>query len=203
MFKPVAAAVLCLSPLLAHADVFLDFENFNVGDSIGAYYQQQYGITFSGGRIAEVNGSKVLSGHFSVSFAPPKDLDRITLMGSQWMDGNTWVTYASGFTEPYYRDATLDPHCRGTDCRVGNYDYIYIAPDQLFSYRFLNTPVDPITSISFITDLADNLRFVSPSWTDKEPMPASQVPVPGTLALLGIGGLFLRRKSQKMGHLVE
>lgn len=203
MHKPVVAALAALSfSLPAYADVFLDFENFNVGDTIGSYYQQQYGITFSGGHITEVNGSKVLAGHFSVVFQPPKDLERITLMGAQWQDGNTWVTYASGYREPYYRDQTTDPHCRGTDCRQGNFEYIYIPPDQLFSYRYLNTPVDPITSISFITDLADNLRFVSASWSN-DPAPASQVPVPGTLALLAAGGLFLRRKSQQVRHLAK
>lgn len=203
MFKPVVAALAALSfTLPTYADVLIDFEDLAIGTGPGTHYQSQYGITFTGGSVIELNGSKVLSGPFSVAFNPPQDFSRITLQQAQWQDGYTWVTYASGFRDPYWADSQFNPNCR-SQAQCASLYQVYIPPDTLFNRTFRSSTNDPIAQIEFITNYADNLHFFAPSWSSNAPIPASQVPVPGTLALLGIGSLFLRRKAKQESELVE
>lgn len=193
--------VLALTSGATHADVLIDFEDLAIGHSPGTTYQSQYGITFNSGTIQEVNGNKVLFGNFSLSFAPHTDLSSATLQGAQWRDGNNWVTYASGFRETQYHDQTTNPLCSSLeDCaRRG---YIYIRPDQLFPYRFsvngAGTGMDPLVKIELNTNYADNILFVSPTWvsssSEKPSDPAGTVSLPGTLALLSVGALAMRRR---------
>jgi MYXO-CTERM domain-containing protein len=193
------ALVLALAGSAAHADVLIDFEDLAIGQSPGTTYQSQYGITFGGGTVQEIRGNKVLSGSFSISFAPHTDLSSATLQGAQWRDGYNWVTYASGFTETQYHDQTTNPLC-STPENCTQRGYIYIAPDQLFPYRFSvnNVGIDPLVKIDLMTNYADNILFVSPTWVGNavgNPSdPLGTVPLPGTLALIGVGALAMRRR---------
>lgn len=196
-----ATLFLALTSGATHADVLIDFEDLAIGQSPGTTYQPRYGVIFSGGTVQEVNGNKVLFGNFSLSFAPHTDLSSAMLQGAQWRDGDNWVTYASELRETQYHDQTTNPLCFSPeDCAQRG--YVYISPDQLFPYRFsvngAGIGIDPLVKIELNTNYADNILFVSPTWVGgdvgKPSEPVGTVPLPGTLALFGVGALAMRRR---------
>lgn len=183
-----AAAFAALAPLAAHAaPIFLDFEGIGNGALIGEFYNGgtdsygnrgfDYGISFSGEAYAQRNGEGMYlrGGTFTIRFDPALALTGNTAPGSTlsafsylYSTANDALVGVVHTTPPIRDDFFL--RSTGTDRFIG---IVQGASQPLTSATFSGVSLDDI-SFPGIAAPADRIR-------------SSDIPEPGTLALLGAG----------------
>lgn len=185
-FKALALACAFLAGN-ASANILLDFNGVGNGASVNDYYNGgtdslgntgiNYGIQFSGGTV--ING--VVTGPFSVAFAPTNNVTRVDFLMSQRLAEQTDISYFS---------TTLAKEVLHVD----------FTPSSLGLVSNRITPPVGLYQINFALSQLDNLAFTSATWNGPVGDPVTgTVPEPGSIALLGLGALGLfgayRRKS--------
>lgn len=178
MKTQLLAAMATLSASTAWANVIIDFEG-----------PLPDGITLEGGtRRQFASGEHYMSGAFTLTFAPRADLTHVAYQAAKFGDWGSNVAARSGneILAMQWVQGNANPFCQSAaECLDNNFDYI--PPDKLFDGHLGDTSrpwLAAATSISFATDLADNITFFSPTWNPASP---AEVPEPSPLWLLILG----------------
>lgn len=187
-FKAVVLACAALAGN-ASASILIDFNGVGNGAAVNDYYNGgtdslgntgiNYGIRFTGGTV--ING--VVSGPFSVAFAPTNNVTRVDFLMSQTLAEQTAISYFATTLAEERLHVDFTPSSLG-----------------LVSNRI--TPPAGLYQINFALSQLDNLVFTSTTWNGPVGDPATgTVPEPSSIALLGLGSFGLltarRRKFTK------
>jgi hypothetical protein len=195
----IVVLALAVASGTARADVMLDFEGVGLGCSVANYYNggtdscgnqgTNYGISVSGKVFADPNGNRYITGG-SMNFAARNDINSLTFAGVGPDPYGDYAMYALNGNQPVN---ALWP--AGVDAWIDENQQWHFGSvfDAVHDYSWGLAGLT-LTGFSMSMLYLDNVVFHSATWQD--PVDPVSLPLPGTLALLGVGALAMcRRKS--------